>query len=91
MENKDIRVGKLARRTGLTVRTLHHWDQVGLLSPPKPGPEATGPPPGVGRSVGLDSGPSGGRQGHIGRGVTHNHGEDGNDREALFTGATRSP
>jgi len=33
MEGKELRVGALARRTGLTVRTLHHWDQVGLLSP----------------------------------------------------------
>lgn len=28
-----LTVGELARRTGLTVRTLHHWDTVGLLSP----------------------------------------------------------
>ena len=27
------KVGELARRTGLTVRTLHHYDAVGLLSP----------------------------------------------------------
>jgi DNA-binding transcriptional MerR regulator len=27
------KVGELARRTGLTVRTLHHYDQVGLLRP----------------------------------------------------------
>ena len=27
------KVGELARRTGLTVRTLHHYDQVGLLQP----------------------------------------------------------
>jgi DNA-binding transcriptional MerR regulator len=27
------KVGELAKRTGLTVRTLHHYDQVGLLSP----------------------------------------------------------
>ena len=32
-EAKELRVGELAKRTGLTVRTLHHWDQVGLLSP----------------------------------------------------------
>lgn len=31
--NHEMRVGELARRTGLTVRTLHHWDQVGLLRP----------------------------------------------------------
>jgi DNA-binding transcriptional MerR regulator len=28
-----MRVGELAGRTGLTVRTLHHWDEVGLLRP----------------------------------------------------------
>ena len=28
-----LKVGPLARRTGLTVRTLHHYDQIGLLSP----------------------------------------------------------
>lgn len=27
------KIGELARRTGLTVRTLHHYDEVGLLSP----------------------------------------------------------
>jgi DNA-binding transcriptional MerR regulator len=27
------KVGELARRTGLTVRTLHHYDQIGLLRP----------------------------------------------------------
>ena len=27
------KIGELARRTGLTVRTLHHYDQIGLLSP----------------------------------------------------------
>src|SRR5207253_11192192 len=26
-------VGELAKRTGLTVRTLHHYDEVGLLRP----------------------------------------------------------
>jgi DNA-binding transcriptional MerR regulator len=26
------RIGELARRTGLTVRTLHHYDEIGLLS-----------------------------------------------------------
>ena len=26
-------VGHLARTTGLTVRTLHHWDEIGLLRP----------------------------------------------------------
>ena len=28
-----LKIGELARRTGLTVRTLHHYDHVGLLSP----------------------------------------------------------
>jgi DNA-binding transcriptional MerR regulator len=27
------KIGELARTTGLTVRTLHHYDQLGLLSP----------------------------------------------------------
>ena len=30
---KLYRVGQLAELTGLTVRTLHHYDDVGLLSP----------------------------------------------------------
>lgn len=30
---KVWKVGELARATGLTVRTLHHWDQLGLLRP----------------------------------------------------------
>ncbi|SBT51064.1 MerR family transcriptional regulator [Micromonospora auratinigra] len=34
------RIGELCRRTGLTVRTLHHWDHVGLLRPS--GRSATG-------------------------------------------------
>src|SRR5262245_15813735 len=28
-----MKVGELAKRTGLTVRTLHHYDEIGLLSP----------------------------------------------------------
>lgn len=28
-----MKVGELARRTGLTVRTLHHYDAIGLLRP----------------------------------------------------------
>jgi DNA-binding transcriptional MerR regulator len=28
-----LRVGELARRAGLTVRTLHHYDEIGLLQP----------------------------------------------------------
>jgi MerR family transcriptional regulator, thiopeptide resistance regulator len=31
--NGTWRIGELARETGLTVRTLHHYDQLGLLSP----------------------------------------------------------
>jgi DNA-binding transcriptional MerR regulator len=27
------KIGELARETGLTVRTLHHYDRLGLLSP----------------------------------------------------------
>src|SRR3954452_14872931 len=27
------KVGELARRTGLTIRTLHHYDEIGLLKP----------------------------------------------------------
>jgi DNA-binding transcriptional MerR regulator len=33
MESAALKVGDLARRTGLTVRTLHHYDEIGLLSP----------------------------------------------------------
>lgn len=28
-----LKVGALAKRTGLTVRTLHHYDEIGLLTP----------------------------------------------------------
>lgn len=28
-----LKVGELAQRTGLTVRTLHHYDSIGLLTP----------------------------------------------------------
>ena len=31
--SEALKVGELARRTGLTVRTLHHYDEVGLLRP----------------------------------------------------------
>ena len=30
---KGLKVGALAKRAGLTVRTLHHYDEIGLLSP----------------------------------------------------------
>jgi len=33
MTTGGMRVGELARRTGLTVRALHHYDEIGLLSP----------------------------------------------------------
>lgn len=33
MNKKLWKVGELARRTGLTVRALHHYDEIGLLSP----------------------------------------------------------
>jgi DNA-binding transcriptional MerR regulator len=28
-----LKIGELAKRTGLTVRTLHHYDEIGLLKP----------------------------------------------------------
>lgn len=31
--DEGMKVGELARRTGLSVRTLHHYDDIGLLSP----------------------------------------------------------
>lgn len=31
--NGEMKVGALARATGLTVRTLHHYDEIGLLRP----------------------------------------------------------
>src|SRR3954469_17566240 len=33
MGSETLRVGELARRTGLTVRALHHYDEIGLLRP----------------------------------------------------------
>jgi DNA-binding transcriptional MerR regulator len=33
MGDTEMRVGALADRTGLTVRTLHHWEEMGLLNP----------------------------------------------------------
>lgn len=33
MRFEALQVGELASRTGLTVRTLHHYDQIGLLKP----------------------------------------------------------
>lgn len=31
--DRPLKVGELARRTGLSVRTLHHYDEIGLLAP----------------------------------------------------------
>jgi DNA-binding transcriptional MerR regulator len=33
MPSEALKVGELAVRTGLTVRTLHHYDEIGLLKP----------------------------------------------------------
>src|SRR3954452_6962052 len=33
MKSEALRVGELASRTGLTVRTLHHYDEIGLVKP----------------------------------------------------------
>jgi DNA-binding transcriptional MerR regulator len=33
MPFEALKVGELARRTGLTVRALHHYDEIGLLQP----------------------------------------------------------
>lgn len=33
MKFEALKVGELAKRTGLTVRTLHHYDAIGLLKP----------------------------------------------------------
>jgi DNA-binding transcriptional MerR regulator len=33
MKFEALMVGELARRTGLTIRTLHHYDAIGLLKP----------------------------------------------------------
>ncbi len=35
MRALSLSVSELARLTGLTVRTLHHYDELGLLSPPR--------------------------------------------------------
>lgn len=32
-DGDELTVGELAERTGLTVRTLHHYDEIGILSP----------------------------------------------------------
>ena len=33
MRFEALKVGELAKRTGLTVRALHHYDEIGLLKP----------------------------------------------------------
>jgi MerR family transcriptional regulator, thiopeptide resistance regulator len=33
MRFEALQVGELSKRTGLTVRTLHHYDEIGLLKP----------------------------------------------------------
>ncbi len=33
MKFEALKVGELARRTGITVRALHHYDEIGLLKP----------------------------------------------------------
>src|SRR5579864_8327632 len=33
MPFEALKVGELARRTGLTIRTLHHYDAIGLVRP----------------------------------------------------------
>src|SRR5436309_7367089 len=33
MPFEALKVGELARRTGLTIRALHHYDAIGLLRP----------------------------------------------------------
>src|SRR5262245_1851344 len=33
MRFEALKVGELAKRTGLTIRTLHHYDEIGLLAP----------------------------------------------------------
>jgi len=38
-----LKVGELAKRTGLTVRTLHHYDELGLLTPSRRSATPSGP------------------------------------------------
>jgi DNA-binding transcriptional MerR regulator len=42
-DERLLRVGDLARRTGLTVRTLHHYDELGLLTPARRSSTPSGP------------------------------------------------
>lgn len=33
MTSEEMRVGELAKRTGVSVRTLHYYEEIGLLRP----------------------------------------------------------
>ncbi len=33
MDSHSIKVGEVARRSGVSIRTLHYYDEIGLLSP----------------------------------------------------------
>ncbi|HVN80310.1 MAG TPA: MerR family DNA-binding transcriptional regulator, partial [Terriglobia bacterium] len=33
MQQTTWKIGELARQSGITVRTLHHYHQIGLLTP----------------------------------------------------------
>jgi len=33
MEKEGLKIGELAKRTGMTVRALHHYHHIGLLTP----------------------------------------------------------
>ncbi|MBG0788142.1 MAG: MerR family DNA-binding transcriptional regulator, partial [Anaerolineaceae bacterium] len=37
--NKTYTIGELAKLAGVSVRTLHHYDQIGLLHPENRNPE----------------------------------------------------
>ena len=37
MKFEALKVGELAKRTGLTIRTLHHYDEIGLVKPSRHG------------------------------------------------------
>jgi len=37
MSVEALKVGELAKRTGLTIRTLHHYDEIGLVKPSRHG------------------------------------------------------
>jgi MerR family transcriptional regulator, thiopeptide resistance regulator len=32
-DNQSLKIGELAKRTGVSIRTLHYYDEIGLLSP----------------------------------------------------------